>query len=225
MFEEEKEENLGSSREACFHFSGPSNDIWKRFYDPASIDTHVTTSRTVTENKHVFVDYILFEDFSPNGVINISNPNADTKVLCSTSSFFKCSSSDSGGSIYLYESGSFVQYKVCSYESKSPLSNGAGSHSYIWVTNDDNHKNFVIESSFTQNTGEQSVFWHSSGSILFSSINISDSKLDVNAAFVSWELFSLSTTNFSNFDNLSSNKQCCFFHSSKKQNFLSLIHI
>ena len=110
--------------------------------------------------------------------------------------------------------GSFVQYKVCSYESKS---DNLGSHSYIWVTNDDNHKNFVIESSFTQNTGRMSVLYHSSGSILFLSINISDSNIDANATFSSSDPFSISTTNFSNFDNISSNQQCCFYHQSKTQ--------
>ena len=112
--------------------------------------------------------------------------------------------------------GSFIQYKVCSYKSKS---DDSGSHSYIKVTNDDNHKNFVIESSITQNTGDTAVLYHSFGSLLFSSINISDSKLEWNAAFASSEPFSLSTTNFSNFDNISSDYQSCFYHKSNDQNF------
>ena len=87
MFEEEKEENFGQRRrDSCFHFSEPSNYTWEDFYDP-SVDTHVNTSRTVTENSNVFVGYVLFENFSQQGVIRISNPNDHTKVLVSTSSF------------------------------------------------------------------------------------------------------------------------------------------
>ena len=89
------------------------------------------------------------------------------------------------------------------------------------MTNNDNHKNFVIQSSFTQSTGNYSVLDHFYGSILFSSLNISDSKLDANAAFTSLQPFNLSTTNYSHFYNISSNTQCCFYHFSNYQNIFS----
>ncbi|EAY10009.1 hypothetical protein TVAG_128180 [Trichomonas vaginalis G3] len=110
---------MNKSRDKSFHFSETSNDIWKRFYDNASIPTVDNTSCKVTDNKHVFVDNAFFKDFINEGVIRITNATVDTKVLVSTSSFFKCSSNEKdGGSILMKSSGSFVQYKVCSYESK-----------------------------------------------------------------------------------------------------------
>ena len=168
---------------------------------------------------NIFVDYVFFKDFTEDGVIRISNTTSDTRVLVSNSSFFNCSSASYGGSIYIYESGSIVQYKVCSYGSKTTNQDAAGSHSYTKVTSDENYKNFVIESSITQNTGHQSVIYFHCGSLLLSSINISDSNIFYNAAFVKWNPSSLSKTNFSNFDNISYNWRCCFYHQDYTHNF------
>lgn len=130
MFEE-GETPLDRGGGKNIHCSGPSYDIWNRFYSPSTYDTVVEKSRKVTENTHVFVDYILFENFNQNGVIRISNPAGDTKVLVSSSVFYKSSSHENGGRIYLSLSksgaGSCVQYKICSYDAKIPYRNVLGS--------------------------------------------------------------------------------------------------
>ena len=208
-----------SGREQSYHFSGPSYDIWDRFYGNTTIDTVVNTSRRVTGDKNVFVDYVLFKNLSPLGAIWISNPTADTKALVSISSFYNISSTDNGGSIYYLSQGSFVQYKVCSYESKSTATYGVGSHSRIDVANADGHMNFAIESSFTHNTACFGILSHAHGFHLFSSINVSNSNLDANAALVSDSPASISTTNFSNFENLLANRICCFWHGLNKHNY------
>ena len=213
MYEEEKENHRKRAREKDFHFSGPSKDLLIRFYRAASIDKFVNTSQKVTENEHVFVECALFENFDESGIIRINNPYYDTKVLVSTSSFFNASSRCDGGCIYLSKSGSFVQYKICSYGCKLPyLEFFSGAHSYIEVTNDENHVNYVIESSFTQSTGRNTIMYHKYGSQIFSSINITNSKSQGNAAFESLRPYSLSTTDFSNFYNITSERRCCFLH-------------
>ncbi|EAY17316.1 hypothetical protein TVAG_266790 [Trichomonas vaginalis G3] len=214
---EKVEHILGyQEREKYFHFSATSYDIWNKFYNTATVDTFVNKSREVIENNNVFVDYVCFQNFD-SGVIRISSIN-DSKVLISTSSFYKCSSANNGGCISCSNSGSCVQYKVSDYKSK--IQSDYGSHSYITMTDRYLSKNFVIESSFDQNKGRISVLYNKYVFILFSSINISNSNLNYNAAFISVEPYKLSA-NFSNFIKISSIAQCVFWHGYGTQSFSS----
>lgn len=92
MFEKKEKNPKHRRREKNYHFSGPSNDIWIRFYGDAIINVFVNSNCSVTQNSHVFVDYVLFQNFDGTGIIRISQPTSDTKVLVSTSSFINSSS-------------------------------------------------------------------------------------------------------------------------------------
>ncbi|EAY09083.1 hypothetical protein TVAG_180580 [Trichomonas vaginalis G3] len=205
-------------RVKCLHFSSPSDDIWKKFYPDANIDAKINSSQRVTQGNNVFIDSVLFKEFSDTGVIQISTYNPENKVLVSKSSFINCSNRDNGGCIQYSRSGHIIQYKVCSLDPFSP--GGSGSHSYIDLRETNEGKDYVIESTFAQSSGKSGAFDHDYGSILLSLINISDSNSKNNVNYVIGYPTTLATVNFSQFKNNTANVTSCFQHLYSEHKFI-----
>lgn len=151
---------------------------WDRFYGPnPSPDKFYNkvynNSTFINETGNIFILYAIFHDFSPNGVIWVSRSPSD-KVLTSKTFFSNSNSTKDGGSIYV-NSGSCIQYRVCSINSSSNF----GAHSYVLT----NGQSYNIECSLSKCAGLDSSLDLEYGDQIIDSTNISYANCNFNAAY------------------------------------------
>lgn len=197
-----------------------SNDVWERFYPETIVSNHITDNTTeVYGPGQYFIDSILFKDFD-EGVIRVSNPNSDTKYLVSQCIFinphYKINEIGEGGAIYMESSengGSFVEYRVCSIGAQTDEGDASsGTYSYIITARSDNYKNWMLESTVSNNLGGYATVLKGGGSHNIYNVNLSFTVGAINSVY---NIGSDTTTylNFSTIYKAHSLENTCNYHS------------
>lgn len=142
---------------------------WDTYYD----GQYIKSSRLNTANSdNYFVSNCFFKE-STSRIIFIYSSNDNTKLLLEYSTFSKMRVNATGACLYFTNSGQCVISQVCAFECS--CINASGHFSSVQVSPIENHKNFVIESSFLC-CGEESLGWSVlrilNGTILCDSNNV-----------------------------------------------------
>ena len=119
------------------------------------------------------------------------------------SSFHTCSSLSDGGAIYFGTSGQCVLSSVCGVKCSTD-NNYWGQLCYVYVSDDSQYKNHIIDSSVTltekQNANLHCILHHERGNVLCKGVNISNNEVYRYSGIYIWNP-SLSSISFSSFIN------------------------
>lgn len=150
------------------------SSTWNRFYGPSNDYIKYNQSQYIDSIANFYAENVIFESFSPNGVIRFVNGNFYYKILISKSFFSNSYSMNSGGSIYVNNAASTIQFRVCSINSTIPDLQGdeySGCHSY-----DISSESHIIESSISKSNGYSDCIAENYGHRHIVSTNISYTK-------------------------------------------------
>lgn len=152
-----------------------ANSVWLKFYETPLQTSPIsgTNIKLDSRNDQYFIYNCLFIDSTIKSAIYFTSDYK--KLLLSDSYFNNCSSNTNynGGAIHFSCSSSIVQNRVCGYKSKTSAENSH--HSYTYIKNGANLKNYIFESSFSACGDTSSSLTNSlwNGNIEVNSINTS----------------------------------------------------
>ena len=187
------------------HFDQLPNDVWELFYgtQPNSKPIQGKNVPITSTNNECFLYNCIFITITTNSAIYFTNTS--NKFLNSYCSFTNCSSNTNGGSIYFKCNSSIVQYRTCGYKSKT--NSQEGHHSYVYLVDESNNKNYLYESSFylCGNLEKFDTNHLQYGNIEVKSINTSFCEANFDSGILLYEPTSLSNVTYSSFCNTTSN--------------------
>ncbi|EAY06351.1 hypothetical protein TVAG_151580 [Trichomonas vaginalis G3] len=146
------------------------SDIWNRFFNGYSYNNHTSNTQVPASSGNYHIHHVYFTNLNSR-IVYFSGSN-ESKLLISFCVFDSNSGNNKGVNIYQVE-GQCVQYRICSYSSTT---NNNYPHSYINVTNNQEYKNYLIESTITLSKGNSGPIYQQFGDIKIHNVNISNSE-------------------------------------------------
>ncbi|EAY11896.1 hypothetical protein TVAG_362770 [Trichomonas vaginalis G3] len=192
---------------------------WENYYPPGAPIYINNGSSRITESNDVFVDNCVFQNFSPNGVIQIDASNNLLVLSCSFLNSYS-QNSNGGGSIYKM-GGQSVQARICSYNTSESMSTGWGGHSYTKANGDSVSLNSLYQSTIAISKGHYNCVAMSQGNQLLTSSNISFAYNTGNVAYALWETTGVGVFNYSTIYNNTVLKEYIGFHGSSSHKIIT----
>lgn len=153
----------------------------------------------ISERMRHYVHDVTFTDLTQRAIYYYNASSEQTTLLVERAFFKNNKNSSNGANIYFYYTGQCVQSKCCCTNCSSG-SNGI--HSYVQVTNNQNYKNFIHQSSFTNLVSSvSSVFYVLCGLAQVNQTNITNCKDSHNSCFYYNSVMNNSMISSSNFKN------------------------